>query len=58
MGITYEGNLLAWDLETKKLVFDLDMPYTNIWQYEIDFSSDGQMLIFISDGCITLWGVP
>lgn len=58
VGITYEGNLLAWDLETKKLVFDLDIPITDIWQYELVFSSNGQMLIFTSDGCITLWGVP
>lgn len=57
-GITYEGNLLVWDMETIKLVLNLDMSFADVWQYQINFSSDGKMLIITSYGCITLWGVP
>lgn len=58
VGITYDGQLLAWDMETKREipVHEIDVP--NAWSNRLDFSSDGKLLIFTSAGCITLYGIP
>ena len=58
VGITYDGELVAWDVETKREipVHEIDVP--NAWSNRLDFSSDGKLLIFTSAGCITLYGIP
>lgn len=58
VGITYDGKLLAWDLETKRLIPIPDIDLADGWSHYLEFSSDGKMLIITSSGCLTLWGVP
>jgi len=58
VGITYDGKLLVWDLETRSSIPISDINVADAWSNNLNFSSDGKMLIFTSSGCITLWGVP
>lgn len=58
VGITYDGQLLAWDVETRKMIPTTDMVPSVMWLTGLEFTSDGKMILMMSAGCVTLLGVP
>lgn len=58
VGITYDGKLLAWDMETRKMIPTTDMVPSVMWLTGLEFTSDGKNILMMSSGCVTLFGVP
>lgn len=58
VGITYDRKLIAWDLSTGRSISIPDLDISGVWTGNLDFSTDGRLLILSSSGCIRLLGVP